>query len=72
VEVVDVSNYNLVEMMGGKHGCTFPHPTAKSRVDSVPATNAIIDWRIGRAGNDFVPGTIAQRRNVPKINAKPI
>jgi hypothetical protein len=41
---VDVSNYNMVEMMGGKHGCTFPHPTGNSRVDAVPATNAIIDW----------------------------
>jgi hypothetical protein len=44
VEVVDVSNYNMVEMMGGTHGCTFPHPTGNSRVDAVPATNAIIDW----------------------------
>src|SRR5450631_3522409 len=44
VKVVDVSNYNMVEMLEGTHGCTFPHPKGNSRMDAVPATNAIIDW----------------------------
>jgi hypothetical protein len=43
-EVVDVSNYNMIQMMGGKHGCTFPHTDAKIHADSIAATNAIIDW----------------------------
>ena len=29
-EVLIVSNYNLIEMMGGQHGCTFPHTPARS------------------------------------------
>jgi hypothetical protein len=43
-EVLDVSNYNMIQMMGGKRGCTFPHTDAKIHADSTAATNAIIDW----------------------------
>ena len=43
-EVLNVSNYNLIQMMGGQHGCTFPHTEAKTHADSIAATNAILDW----------------------------
>ena len=43
-EVLDVSNYNMIQMMGGQHGCTFPHTQAKTHADSIAATNAIVDW----------------------------
>ena len=43
-EVLNVSNYNMIQMMGGQHGCTFPHTEAKTHADSIAATNAILDW----------------------------
>ena len=43
-EVLNVSNYNMIRMMGGNHGCTFPHAQAKTHADSIAATNAIVDW----------------------------
>jgi hypothetical protein len=43
-EVLMVSNYNRIKMMGGQHGCTFPRTPAEIHADSIAATNGIVDW----------------------------
>jgi hypothetical protein len=39
-KVLMVSNYNRIQMMGGKHGCTFPHTPAEIHADSIAALPA--------------------------------
>ena len=54
--VLDVSNYNQLLIMGGNHGCGFPHTQstpatrrATLHSDSIAATKAIIEWLNGNA-----------------------
>ncbi len=43
-KVLNVDNFNRIRMLGGNHGCTFPHTEAKIHADSIAATNAIVEW----------------------------
>jgi hypothetical protein len=42
--VLMVNNMNMMQMLGGNHGCSFPHTGAKTHADSIAATNAILVW----------------------------
>jgi hypothetical protein len=43
-EVLDVNNINMMRLIGGNHGCSFPHTAAKTHDDSITATKAILAW----------------------------
>jgi hypothetical protein len=43
-EVLDVNNINMMQLLGGNHGCSFPHTAAKTHGDSITATKAILVW----------------------------
>jgi hypothetical protein len=55
-EVLDVNNINMIQMLGGNHGCSFPHTAAKTHGDSIAATKAILVW-LNTNGTSRVPKT---------------
>lgn len=53
--VVDVNNINMMNEMGGHHGCTFPRPGINGReayhTKSIEATEAILDWQKAKSAS---------------------
>lgn len=50
-EVVNVYNLNVIDILSGAPGCTFPSTgEGKTHADSIPATHAIVDWLNANAG----------------------
>jgi hypothetical protein len=43
-KVVQVNNFERMQQLGGKHGCSFPRPGGSSRTNNNAATKGIIEW----------------------------